>query len=145
MVNINKFLSRWANLRHAADIKKAKLDKALRLQQFHADIHETKVGFAIYFEILTKNVQQRASLLGVFPYGFGSCQLIVEVWRDCLHFSLGECRVILIIKPLQCPSCNQSKVSGSLNSHGVAMAPKGQSEQTCYIYFSSQKERVNST
>lgn len=34
---------RWANLRNAADIKKAKLDKALRLQQFHADITETKV------------------------------------------------------------------------------------------------------
>ena len=35
--------TRWANLRNAADIKKARLDKALRLQQFHADIHETKV------------------------------------------------------------------------------------------------------
>lgn len=35
--------TRWANLRNAADIKKAKLDKALRLQQFHADITETKV------------------------------------------------------------------------------------------------------
>ena len=44
MVHIqNNFLSRWANLRHAADIKKAKLDKALRLQHFHADITETKV------------------------------------------------------------------------------------------------------
>jgi len=35
---------RWANLRNAADVKKAKLDKGLRLQHFHADIHETKVN-----------------------------------------------------------------------------------------------------
>lgn len=35
--------TKWANLRNAADVKKAKLDKALRLQQFHADIHETKL------------------------------------------------------------------------------------------------------
>ncbi|KAM7448230.1 hypothetical protein ABFA07_003643 [Porites harrisoni] len=35
--------TKWANLRNAADIKKAKLDKALRLQQFHADITETKL------------------------------------------------------------------------------------------------------
>ena len=36
-------IDRWANLRNAADIKKAKLDKALKLQQYHADVHETKV------------------------------------------------------------------------------------------------------
>ncbi|XP_015776593.1 PREDICTED: spectrin beta chain, non-erythrocytic 1-like, partial [Acropora digitifera] len=35
--------TKWANLRNAADVKKAKLDKALRLQHFHADIHETKL------------------------------------------------------------------------------------------------------
>ncbi|KAJ7388705.1 hypothetical protein OS493_036144 [Desmophyllum pertusum] len=41
--NIDGLNTKWANLRNAADIKKAKLDKALRLQQFHADIHETKL------------------------------------------------------------------------------------------------------
>ncbi|KAK2552536.1 Spectrin beta chain [Acropora cervicornis] len=35
--------TKWANLRNAADVKKAKLDKGLRLQHFHADIHETKL------------------------------------------------------------------------------------------------------
>lgn len=35
--------TKWANLRNAADIKKAKLDKALKLQQYHADVHETKL------------------------------------------------------------------------------------------------------
>lgn len=34
---------RWSNLRNAADLKKAKLDKALRLQQFYAETTETKV------------------------------------------------------------------------------------------------------
>lgn len=43
MKNIWLLFTRWANLRNAADIKKARLDKALRLQQFHSDIHETKV------------------------------------------------------------------------------------------------------
>lgn len=35
--------SRWSNLRNAADKKKAKLDKALKLQQFYAETTETKV------------------------------------------------------------------------------------------------------
>ncbi|XP_031552905.1 spectrin beta chain, non-erythrocytic 1-like isoform X2 [Actinia tenebrosa] len=35
--------TRWSNLRNAADKKKAKLDKALKLQQFYAETTETKI------------------------------------------------------------------------------------------------------
>lgn len=41
--NIFPFSSRWSNLRNAAEKKKAKLDKALKLQQFYAETTETKV------------------------------------------------------------------------------------------------------
>lgn len=43
------FCVRWSNLRNAADLKKAKLDKALRLQQFYAETTETKVQIICCF------------------------------------------------------------------------------------------------
>ena len=58
---------RWANLRNAADIKKAKLDKALRLQQFHADITETKVYDISFKRYTIKQPNKQAQGTELYP------------------------------------------------------------------------------
>ena len=143
---VNNFLSRWANLRHAADIKKAKLDKALRLQQFHADIHETKVcvWFGLYFKLkyFSKNLQWRASILMVSCHMVLSIhQLIVKVWRVWLLFALVEVWCHLNNKTFGMSSTNQSSLA---RSTAMVLWYQKNNQNKHAIFSAIQKETVNS-
>ena len=144
---VSNFLSRWANLRHAADIKKAKLDKALRLQQFHADIHETKVcvWFGLYFKLkyFSKNLQWRARVylwcLAVWFWVCISWLLKCGVFDFILH--LVKFVVIWITKPLEWALTNQSSLA---RSTAMVLWYQKNNQNKHAIFSAIQKETVNS-
>lgn len=69
---------RWSNLRNAADLKKAKLDKALKLQQFYAETTETKVRILSFHFIYSPII-----LINLFIHSFIHYNKII----DSLHES----------------------------------------------------------